>query len=218
MIADDFARQSRSVVIALAAYRISRSEIIALAVHRSSQAHPGGFRQVYDRRMHELPHALPLRQILQQAFALGWTVAGAGSRSDAISGSRFPRRHSHGGMNRPAHKPLPTARAASSSSTPRFRFENQVGERDHGADAHPAPEPPPADNRNAVRRRSGDPSIGRLRSGDRPAARAVFPFASAVRPVLGCTNREPIILLQGEQDATATPRQSDKPIRSDPAP
>ncbi len=63
MIADDFARQSRSVVIALAAYRISRSEIIALAFHRASQAHPVGFRQVYDRRMHELPHALPTDQV-----------------------------------------------------------------------------------------------------------------------------------------------------------
>ena len=82
MLADEFARQIRSVVIALAACRISRSVIIGLAAHRASQAHPGGLRQVYVRRMHELPHALPFRQTLQQTRASGWTVAGAGSRSD----------------------------------------------------------------------------------------------------------------------------------------
>ncbi len=66
--------------------------------------------------MHELPHALPFRHILQQTRASG-SIARVVLRFDAIAGSRFPRRHSHGGMNRPAHSPLRTARAASSSST-----------------------------------------------------------------------------------------------------
>ncbi len=67
--------------------------------------------------MHELPQALPFRQILQSIRAVGGSAAGAVLRSDAITGSRLPRRRSQGGINSPAHSPLPATRAASSSST-----------------------------------------------------------------------------------------------------
>ncbi len=48
--------------------------------------------------MHELPYALPFRHNLQQTRTLG-SAAGVVLRPDAIAGSRFPRRHSHGGIN-----------------------------------------------------------------------------------------------------------------------
>jgi len=57
-----------------------------------SHAHPGGFRQVYRRLMHEFPHALLFRQTLQHAFT-GSVIDGDRSARGTVNALAPARRH-----------------------------------------------------------------------------------------------------------------------------
>jgi hypothetical protein len=57
-----------------------------MAAHQPLQAQPRPFRQVFFREIHELPHALPFRQVLQHVAA-GIGVICCGSDGFVILGA-----------------------------------------------------------------------------------------------------------------------------------